>query len=584
MTSAVVLPEWAETMVRTYKGGTISSFVLHGNVHDLVPVEKEDEVEFVTLRSFLSRVMFPSRDVVLFYDVSSGITAADASQMSRFLDVVRAVDKAGGYEFSRSLPRDPRKAVFLLDRFLRASVMGKHKRRVALVVEYAQQVVPAQDLQFMNYDESSILVTFLRWAKDPLFRYADVTVCLVCENLSDLHPSLVRNPYVKPVKIPLPDEEQRRMFVEESLGGATGPGRQDEDPGAPSPAPGLDAGVLARLTSGLSRINIEHLVRQAVENGGELSLEYVTEAKKTLIEQECYGLLEFIPPSYSLELVSGHEEAKKWLQEDARLLAEGHTEAVPMGYLVCGPVGTGKTFLAMCYAGTVGLPCVKLKNFRSQWQGVTEGNWEKILTVLKAAGPVVVVIDEADAALGDRNARGDSGTSGRVFSMLASTMGDTSNRGRIVWFLLTCRPDLLPVDLKRQGRAEVHIPLFYPSTPAERRDMFAAMGRKLGIGMDWNTLDDSLLQRRLSGAEIEALLTRARRRALLDGRERPVPADVRAELEAYVPSLPEPAVKYQELVAVRECTDVRFLPPSYRELDPAELERLIRRYSPSVGA
>ena len=35
-------------------------------------------------------------------------------------------------------------------------------------------------------------------------------------------------------------------------------------------------------------------------------------------------------------------------------------------------------------------------------------------------------------------------------------IGDTKNRGRILWFLITSRPDLLPIDLKRQGRAEEH--------------------------------------------------------------------------------------------------------------------------------
>src|ERR1039458_9691785 len=40
-------------------------------------------------------------------------------------------------------------------------------------------------------------------------------------------------------------------------------------------------------------------------------------------------------------------------------------------------------------------------------------------------------------------------------------------RGKVIWFLLTCRPDLLPVDLKRQGRAEEHIALFYPDTQEE---------------------------------------------------------------------------------------------------------------------
>ena len=71
-----------------------------------------------------------------------------------------------------------------------------------------------------------------------------------------------------------------------------------------------------------------------------------------------------------------------------------------MGYLICGPVGTGKTFLAECYAGSIGIPCVALKNFRSKYVGETEGNLQQVLAVLRSLGPVVVIVDEADAALG----------------------------------------------------------------------------------------------------------------------------------------------------------------------------------------
>jgi hypothetical protein len=42
------------------------------------------------------------------------------------------------------------------------------------------------------------------------------------------------------------------------------------------------------------------------------------------------------------------------------------------------------------------------------------------------------------------------------------------------------RPDLLPIDIKRQGRAEVHIPLFYPYDDDELRQMFVMLAKKLG--------------------------------------------------------------------------------------------------------
>ena len=132
----------------------------------------------------------------------------------------------------------------------------------------------------------------------------------------------------------------------------------------------------------------------------------------------------------------GNDAVKHRLVDDAALLAKGRLDAAPMGYLICGPVGTGKTYLAECFAGSVGIPCVKLRNFRSKYVGETEGNLEQILNVLRAMGPVVVVIDEADAALGNREAGGDSGTSSRVFSMIASQMGDTRYRGKLLWMLL----------------------------------------------------------------------------------------------------------------------------------------------------
>ena len=125
-------------------------------------------------------------------------------------------------------------------------------------------------------------------------------------------------------------------------------------------------------------------------------------------------------------------------------------------------------------------PCVVFKNFRDRWVGATESNLEKIFAILRALGQVVVFVDEADQAAGKREGGdGDSGLSGRVYSMLAKEMSDTRNRGRIIWVFATSRPDLLEVDLKRQGRLDVHIPLFPPETPAEREALLLAIARKL---------------------------------------------------------------------------------------------------------
>src|SRR5688572_6056429 len=172
------------------------------------------------------------------------------------------------------------------------------------------------------------------------------------------------------------------------------------------------------MTAGLSRINLDRVLTEAIEREVRVTPELLKEKKKEIIQAECHGLLEFIEPAHDLDAVAGHARAKKMLRDAASALKQGKIDVMPMGYLVSGPVGTGKTFMVTCFAGEIGIPCVKFLNFRSQWQGVTEANLEKIFNLLKALWPVAVMIDEADAFLGNRDASGDSGTSSRVFASI----------------------------------------------------------------------------------------------------------------------------------------------------------------------
>ena len=307
-------------------------------------------------------------------------------------------------------------------------------------------------------------------------------------------------------------------------------------------------------------MNLSVVLGQAGQGGRRVDQARFRELKKSMIERQCQNLIEFIEPKHTLDQLVGQENAKQRLLEDARWISQGDLETAPMGYLICGPVGTGKTFLAECYAGSIGIPCAVLKNFRSKYVGETEGNLQHVLTVLRSLGPVVVIVDEADAALGNREADGDSGTSARVFSMIASQMGNTRYRGKIVWMLLTSRPDLLPIDLKRQGRAEVHIPLFYPQEEAEVREMFRVMAGKNRVNLSNDALGSVSADRKLSGADIESVVLGAKRLAMSANRTEVTKADVEQSLKEFIPSAQGLEKELQELAAVLEATQLSFLP------------------------
>ncbi len=558
------LPPWAQKLAQRYYTRTVSTFVVYGAVRDLQPVTREDgQPEFANLKQFFSDELFGGRDHVVFYDRSSGLRAGAPETQKDLSRTLAGYDALYGTDFAKVMPRDPGRAFQILENYLRMRLSDG--KSLALVIDFAETIAPAGDMAHLQAEDRFVLATLVKWASDPQFLQGDLSIVLIAENLADLTPRLSRNPYVANIEIGLPTEDERLQFVKWKLEGKKLQSVSD-----------VSFQALAKMTAGLSRINLDRLLTEAIESGVRITAEVLKEKKKEIIQAECHGLLEFIEPEYTLDVVAGHAKAKKMLRDASSMLKRGRIEVMPMGYLVSGPVGTGKTFLVTCFAGEIGIPCVKFLNFRSQWQGVTEANLEKIFNLLKALWPVAVMIDEADAFLGDRDAGGDSGTSSRIFAAIASFMGNTHYRGKIVWFLLTCRPDLLPIDLKRQGRAEEHLALFYPQTDAERDELFQAMQKKTKVKVEVADFAKLTGGHPYSGADIEAMLVRAKFRAEVDGRSEATAADVEAVIHDFVPPSYPLEIELQNLVAVQECTSRALLPEAFQGLERDYVTRRVK--------
>ena len=144
---------------------------------------------------------------------------------------------------------------------------------------------------------------------------------------------------------------------------------------------------------------------------------------------------------------------------------------------------------------------------------------------------------------------------------------------------MTSRPELLPVDLKRQGRAEVHIPLFYPQDENEVREMFVALAKKNKVLLAADALPAIKPDRFLSGSDIESVVLAAKRQVLASGRQQLARKDIEAAFGEFIPSAQGLEKEMQELASVLECTQLGFLPPKWREkvLEPAGRSQLQER-------
>ena len=565
------LPPWAKILQRRIRQRGIDFFILHGpGVRDLHPLGSR---RFGTIGDFLAEVMLSDRAAIVTYDRGAGIGFTDRDVENDFKTVLKAYDKLGGTTLAQATPRDPDRALQLIETYLRYQLTENRRFSAAVIIDYGETVAPAGEPGQLPAEDRAAMVTLRRWASDPLFLQRNVTFCLLSETTAALSAALVGDARTFETAVPVPDEHERYAYI-----AARG--------SRPETFAKVDARRVAILTAGLTRLHLESLLAEALSGNAPLDQNALTREKKRLIEEASGGLLTFMTSDVGLDAVAGHEGAKALLRETARALAQGRLDVVPMGYLICGPVGTGKSFIVRCFAQEIGIPVVELLNFRSKWQGQTEANLERILGLLDAIGPVAVVVDEADAALGTRETGGqDSGVGERVFASLAAFMGDTRRRGKVIWFLMTSRPDLVPVDLKRQGRAEEHIALFPPATAAERAMVFESLRRRLGIalapGVDLGALLEESPEA-LSAADLEAILVRASRR--MAAGEKMLSAMLLRELiwDFQPPSYPL-ELEYQRLIAAFECTSRRLLPPDIASLSPEAIGARLAELRAALG-
>lgn len=558
-------PGWVEEMREIFRAGTVSQYVLYGSVFDLVAHHGEGGTKFYALKEFLSEVLFAKFDVVLYYSRGAGIKPLKGrDHFQKFLQIL---DEWTNTNLAGTrLPRDTVAAMEMLDGFLRYSqkrtVVEKNQAvqsplRTAILLDFVQFLVPQSDASSMNERAVETMIRLMDWASDPAMIGAQLVTVLIAENLAGISRSLVENSYSAKIKIPLPNAVDSLEYLEH-LKATEFP---DLEKSCEVPIPSMADKVV-----GLTRVNMRHMVAMAVRNDRPITVKYLAKIKKELIEKECYGLLEFIESRTTLADVAGNHGAKTWLAQDAQLIREGRFSAVPMGYLMTGRIGTGKTWLTNCFAGEVGVPFVAFKNFRDKWMGASEGNLEKIFTVLRALGQVVVFVDEADQMAGKRSGGDDGGLSGRIYGMLAKEMSDTYNRGKIVWVFATSRPDLLEVDLKRPGRLDVHIPLFPPQDAEEHQALWLAMARKVGLTLLPEQVPTLPPGMEIGGNEIEALMVRAQRIFQLPGEGEPKPLKevLQAVVDDYRPLAHKKQLEYMDLIAVKECTDETFLPAAYK--------------------
>lgn len=502
------MKKWEKAIHYKWSSGSSHVFLLHLNVHDDLINSQTEKFESLAEYLVSSTVVGEAR-FVAFFNRGSDITFGSKEKEKEFLEFLAALHPEPSprqstiplsiEDFCRKR-KDPEYALMLFTEMLHISrEVGEYLSKIetsagyetendtkkpffVAVLDYIETLVPPDAATTSHECDRDSLVLLEVWARDRLIREAGNIAIVIGDSINLIAPQLrSESSGVTPLKLEFPDvgEREKTICIVRS---DSSPNKDD-----------IPAEELSHLTAGMTRMAIANLIKESNAKGKPLTAERVFSYKKKIIEEQSGGLLKVIQPLWGIEVIGGLEEHKKYIKEVVHAMRQNDPLAVPMGILLLGAPGTGKTVFAEAVAHEAGIPFVKMKNIREMWVGQSERNQDLALEIVKALAPVVVFVDEIDQQFQSRDTMFDNtGVNNRLQAQLFEFMSDTDLRGKVLWIAASNRPDLLDAALLRTGRFDEKIP-FFPPSRRERSDILAAILRKMKIQhapLSWKISDD----------------------------------------------------------------------------------------------
>ncbi len=452
-----------------------SVIILSGNRSDLFSNRGSDK--FLDLERTVYQEFAGSFNVVR-YDVSSGITTFCQNDMRFMNEAVAESDaltaepeeKMGNFAKNvKATAQDPLMALNLLRDTLQGvatvrATGNKKVKPILVIVRFAGSAFPAGDWDRMNMEDRKRVVTFLSMIEAPWFRDSPHLILLLADTNNELNGRIAALPTVHPLEIDLPKPQERYRFINTYRGGIAASGITFES--------SLD--TFTTDTMGLTLCSVASLLELSRRTKRRVTRLDVLAEINARLRADMGEMITFSRPEHSPDDIIGYKHTSAIFQDIFRRCEDPKT-AVPC-ILVSGANGTGKTFQLEAHAARSGRVVIELKGLRGKYFGETDAAFDKLRLRLRNYNKVLILVDEAHTALGSVHKGDTHETEKRLAGNFIKLMGDPTMFGKVLWGLMTSRPDELDPDVK--SRAPIQIPIF--DLDGEERITFVSelFGRK----------------------------------------------------------------------------------------------------------
>jgi transitional endoplasmic reticulum ATPase len=203
-------------------------------------------------------------------------------------------------------------------------------------------------------------------------------------------------------------------------------------------------------------------------------------------------------------------EAVDWPLKYPHLFRKAGTRP-PMGILVSGPPGCGKTLLAKAVATESGVNFISVKGpaLLSMYVGESERGVREVFRKARLAAPCIIFFDEIDALVPVRSAgSSDSHVAERVLSQFLTELDGIEELKGVLVLGATNRIDLLDPAILRPGRFDEIVEIPLPDAK-DRQEIFKIHLRNKPLAARFSLARLAERSEGFSGADIAAVCHRA---------------------------------------------------------------------------
>ncbi|BCX48419.1 hypothetical protein HAHE_23270 [Haloferula helveola] len=359
-----------------------------------------------------------------------------------------------------------------------AQERGEFVRPLCTIVRLAGAFFPPGEFGKLSELDRNRLATLLSWLSDLGYHAGGHVTILVADTRAELNSRIYSLPSSQVVEVGFPDEATRRHFVRFRSA--------EMEKESESVAPEFENGIddFVEESAGLGLNAISSLIEESARSGKPVTRDAVNELLNELLKAQLDGVVTIKRPRHGDADLCGYQGPRDAIKRIFRDCEDPDTAI--SAFVVSGPNGVGKTFNVEAHAADSGRIVIELSQIRSSDFGGTDRLFEMVRRYVEIYGKVAILVDEAHAAFGSIHSGDTHETEKRLMANIIKMMSDKGLLSKVIWCLMTTRPDLLDPDVL--SRAPKQIPIF-DLEGDERKEFFKAMFHRRGIELEGEELD-----------------------------------------------------------------------------------------------